>query len=118
MSTSKICRDCGAEELEDSTWSCHHCGGVLQPPLRESGILASARELIELCKADPKYGVPFLLLLIVTIAIVLGFAYVYFGFYEYEGMAGPVLAVLSVVLSLSLFLAWVYYQHRKKQKGG
>ena len=34
MSTSKICRDCGAEELETSISSCLQCGGVLQRPLR------------------------------------------------------------------------------------
>lgn len=35
MSTSKICRDWGAEELEASRgWRCHQCGGALQPPLR------------------------------------------------------------------------------------
>ena len=34
MSTSKICRDCGAEKLETSISSCLQCGGVLQRPLR------------------------------------------------------------------------------------
>ena len=34
MSTSKICRDCGAAEETSRGWRCHQCGGALQPPLR------------------------------------------------------------------------------------